>query len=83
MTPVHRTFYRKEQEEKKQGFKPKQSHHKNVEYAATDQFKRRFDLYELPNKGLTAPLVYKVLSTLKKFLLEGNSLSNLYKAETS
>ena len=28
---------------KKQGFKPKQSHHKNTEHAATVQFKRSFD----------------------------------------
>ena len=28
---------------KKQGFKPKQSHHKNAEHATTGQFKRNFD----------------------------------------
>ena len=28
---------------KKQGFKPRQSHHKNAEHAATAQFKRNFD----------------------------------------
>ena len=39
----HTELSTRKNKKKKQGFKPKQPHHKNAEHAATGQFKRSFN----------------------------------------